>query len=298
MPRGSFKHEDGMTGFGFQEGNILITKSVVAVHQFPPNAKTGVQSAPLTAMRWTGVKLDENWKRPDDPEEVQIITRLGAVADMRPGKLRADDAANLEAEPEDLGEEVDTEGNSLFIEAGKKTNTAWVILEDSLRKCGFKPEISGRGYAPDFEGMEVHLKSVAGNKYTDKGTGEEKTPMNLIADRINKFPYDKKGKGRASAGTTAAAPAQAQAADGDLLEKAKSALANPSDRFKGIAMTGKPVLRKQFQLALMQELMAKKIPVKEQSEILNMLKNDEALVGFGAELGFLVDGDSITYAGG
>ena len=108
MPRVSLKHEDAMMGFGVQEGYFEITKSVCAVHQFPPNSKTGKQSDPFTAIRWSCNKLNEDWSVPDEPESVSLIIRLGQLDSIRPGNLKNPD--DIESEPKDLGNEVDTEG--------------------------------------------------------------------------------------------------------------------------------------------------------------------------------------------
>lgn len=319
MPRGSFKFEDAQQGgFGFQEGYLQIVKSVIAVHQFPVNSKTGEQSDAFVAMRWTGKKLDAEWNELAGEETdttVVIPIRLGTVSEMAPGKLAAKDYDNLDVEPENLGNEVDTEGNALFMVEGAKVGRGWAIMEESLRKAGFKPEISGRGVASDFEGMVAHFKSVEGTKYiAQKGAkkGQEVTPTNLICDRIHTYPYDAKKKGGTGAGTatksttsTAATGGKSNGAaadaNGDVLEAAKSVFGKLSDAFKKEVPADKEVARADFQKSLTKELMRQKVNPVVQKGIMELVKNDEKLNALAIELvdqagAFSTDGEKVTFA--
>jgi hypothetical protein len=306
MPRGSFKHEEAQQGgFGFQEGNLLITKSVVAVHQLPPNSKTGEQSAPFTCLRWTGVKLDSEWNEIDGEAPVVLAAelRLGNTEQVRPGKLDAKDFDNLDVEPEDLGDEVDTEGNAVYLVEGAKLNRSWAIMEESLRKYGFKPEISGRGIATDFEGMTAHFKTVEGQKYIAKKgakAGQEVTPTNLVVDRIHTYPYDAKKKaGKAANNTatstaagkssgTASASAAASGSHGpngtagvsvdDGLDAAKAVFGNLSAEFKKEIPADKEVKRADFQKALTKELMRQKVKPQLQKQVMDVVKDDDKLM--------------------
>jgi hypothetical protein len=295
--RGSFKHEDAMQGgFGFQEGYLLITKSVVAIHQFPVNSKTNEQSDAFTALRWTGTKLDAEWNEiagETNDTTVVIPMRLGMPDSIRPGKLAAKDFDNLDAEPEDLGDEVDTEGNALFLEEGAKVNRGWAIMEESLRKCGFKAEISGRGIATDFEGLVAHFKTVEGGKYIakqGKNKGQEVTPTNLVCDRIHTFPYDKKtsragAKASAGASGASAKPNGATAAVvDDALSHAKTVFAALSNEFKKECPADKEIARAAFQKSLTKELMRQKINPKIQTLIMGLAKDDEKLMELAAEM--------------
>lgn len=309
MPRGSFKHEDASQGgFGFQEGNLLITKSVIAAHQFPANSKTGEQSDPFCAMRWTGKKLDAEWNElaGDDADVTVVIPiRLGSLAEMRPGKLAPKDFDNLDVEPEDLGSDVDTEGNALYLSEGAKPGRGWAIMEESLRKAGFKPEISGRGVASDFEGMVAHFKTIEGQKYIAKQgakKGQEVTPTNLVCDRIHTFPYDKKkaasGGTKASGGGASAKPAADSS--GDAAEDAKNVFGNLSAAFYKDVPKGKDVPRSDFQKALTKELMRQKVNPKVQKAIMDLVKDDEGLGNLAMALvdlpgAFTTDNETVTF---
>jgi hypothetical protein len=290
-----------MQAFGFQEGNVEVVGSVVAIHQFPPNATTGIQSDAFTAMRWTIRKLDEDWKPIEDLDNEVITIRLGKPEDMRPGTLQ--NPSDMDEEPEDLGNEVDTEGNALFVEPDRKVSRNWGELENSLRKCGFKPEIVGRGYAPDFEGMKAHFKTIPTGTYADKKTGEERKAFNLFCDRIHTYPYDvKKGKAGKAATGKAAAPVSAgkkagavsAPADNEALTLVQKVLSAPSDKFKDMLAPGKAVKRGVFQMQAMSECIRQKVPVAFHKSISELLKDDEQLIGVAAEVGFVVDVDEGT----
>lgn len=312
MPRVSMKHEDAMAAF-FQEGNVEVVKSVCAIHQFPPNSKTGEQSDPFTCVRWTLAKLDEDWKviEGEDPEVVTV--RLGGVDLMRPGNLN--NPNDLDEEPEDLGREVDTEGNSLYGEPGAKVGGNWAAMEASLRAKGFKPAVIERQYLPDFEGMKCHLTTKATNRKYKNKAGEEVTATELICDRIQTFPYEaKKGKaaGKAAAGAagkvvgkveatgkpvTAPAPAESDNGSnggGDVVESLKAVLSNPSDGFKKSVMSGKDVKRSVFQMQLNMELIKAKLPKEIMAAALALVKDDDQLVALAGEVGFVADVDAGT----
>lgn len=303
----------------------MITKSVIAVHQLPPNSKTGEQSDPFTCLRWTGKKLDSEWNEIAGEEAettVVIPIRMGKPKEsnpskedaIRPGKLAAKDFDNLDVEPEDLGADVDTEGNAIFLEPNAKVGRGWAIMEESLRKSGFKPEISGRGVATDFEGMVAHFKTVEGAKYIakqGKDKGKEVTPTNLVCDRIHTYPYDKK-KGAAGTATAAAKTTSTAAASGktngaaadagadDAQGAAKTVFGNLSAEFKKEVPVDKDVPRATFQRALTKELMRQKIASKVQKSVMELVKDDEKLGELAMLLvdqpgAFTTDGENITF---
>ncbi len=299
MPRGSLKHEDAMQAGFIQEGNVEITSSVVAIHQFPPNSKTGVQSDAFTAVRWTVKKLNEDWSEQDEGASEQINIRLGKVEDMRPGNLTKPD--DLDEEPEDLGSEVETEGNSLYVEPDKRVGRNWAAMEESLRKAGFRPDVIGRCYLPDFNGMKCHLKTIAAGKYKTKD-GEEKDATNLVVDKIHTFPYEiKKGKTNAKVTAKTAAPVTSAKAnetpaasngEGDTLALAKKVLEGRSTQFQAIIPNGKATKRGVFQMQFAQELMRQK--VSNYKPVLELVKDDEQLIQLATEMEFMVDLDAGT----
>ena len=290
MPRVSMKKED-MMGVGFfKEGNVLIVKAVCAAFQFPPNSKTGVQSDPFPAVVFDFKQLGEDWAEADDAEIQTLPIRIGSFDKIRPGKVT--DPNDLEADPEDLGEEVGTEGNSIFGDDGARLGFNWPAFVESLKKAGFNPEVIERVYMPDYKGMKCHLKQVpTGTKYVDKKDGKEKDSTTWVCTEIQTFPYEKKSKGASKA----AAPAAGKASASDPKAIALSLLADPSEQFKKMVPSEKPIKRQVFQLQVAQELIRRKItPVNVHNQVTGLLKDDEQLEALANEVGFVVDLEAQT----
>lgn len=286
MPRGSFKHEDAMMGFGFQEGYVEVIKACVAVHQFPPSSKTGIQSDPFCAARFTLKKLNEDYSEPDEADTVVVPIRLHSLDSIRPGHVNDPD----DEEAEDLGREVDTEGNTAYFEEGAMVGGSWGAFEESLRRHGFRAEISGRGYFPDYVGMKCHLRTVEAGTYVDKKTKEEKKSTNLVCDQIHTFPYDKKGKSESKGKAKDAAGGK---------EKAKEALmgvlADLTPLFKKAVKPDKAVKRSAFQVQLQLELTRQKVDGSLKKPILDLVKDDDQLQTLSEEMGtFVIDLDENT----
>lgn len=320
MARASFKFADGSKGgLGIQDGNYEVVKSTSKVHQFPPNKSTGVQGDPFVGGAWTLKKLNENWEPVADVEDETEVFRIGGIVDFHPGQLSNPD--DLNEEPEDLGVDVDTEGNALYVvDENKKIwqKCNWFMMIESLEKNGFKPEINGRGCFTDYVGMKLHVKKIEVPKY--KGWTKEENPTALVCDRINAYPYEKKAKpagkiapkstgavaGKANGAakpTTAAAPASGgdvdlKSADTDPNLAAIYVLSNPTDKFKAAVHVEGGVKRADFQKELAKELMQHKLHVKLQKPILEGVKDDDTLVGWAGEVGFMVDTDegTVTFA--
>lgn len=324
MPRGDFR-EASKGGAGFQEGYVHITRSVSRVFQFPKNQSTGEQSEPFTALVWEGTLLTPEWK-PQDIEDntFEIILRMGDLEKMRPGKLDPKDFDNLSVEPQDMGSTVGAEGNTFYLEAGAKFGAAWAYMQESLQKCGFKPEILGRCVASDFEGLIAHFKQEAGKPYiAQKGPkkGTEVKPSNLVCDRIQPpYPYEKgaikgpmagtHGKGAAKGGTTEAAGAAsgksnggateqpaATAGDIDAATDVAAMFANGfSAKFVAEVPLGQAVKRATFQKSITYELLRMKLKPDVQKAYMDFIKSDDFVaLGAATEL-FKVEGDNITIA--
>ncbi len=292
MPRVSMKKED-MMGVGFfKEGNVEIVKAVCAAYQFPPNSKTGVQSDPFPAVVFSFVQLGEDWSKPDDAETQDLPIRIGSFDKIRPGNLS--DPNDLEADPEDLGSEVGTEGNSIYGDDGARLGFNWPAFVESLKKAGFKPNIIDRIYMPDYKGMKCHLKQVpTGSKYTAKD-GTEKDSTTWVCTEIQTFPYEKKAQaGKAGSKPAAAstkAGAKTPASESDPKSVILTLLADPSEQFKKMVPAEKAIKRQVFQVQMMQELIRRKIqPVSVHSQVSAWLKEDENLTALGEEVGFAVD---------
>lgn len=318
MPRASLRYEDAAKGaLGFQEGNVLIQKSVSAVFQYPPNSKSGIQSDAFCAIVWTGVKCTAEWEPTE--EEVEIVHRIGGLDKIRPGKLNPKDFDNMDAEPEDLGNEVGTEGNALFMEEGGKLSKSWGLMDESMRKAGWKAEIAGRGVITDYEGTKAHFKTVAGEKYVaQKGEkkGQEVTPTNLVCDRIHTYGYDQKKpstttatKGKAAGAASGGSNGHAKPGAGgevgeDALELAKAVFANLTPKFFEKVGKEKEVSKVDAWKALTTEMMRQngsgvnkgKLGPKGTEAVKAVFNSDEQLGVIGGETELFTLGDgTITF---
>ena len=134
------------------DGRWKITQPVRAV---AATVLHPVQEALLSPFRWwDGMShylagVDEARRTQAKAQQLltaqsERVTRMGQLESCRPGKLDAKDFDNLDADPEDLGSEVNTVGNCFFLTEGKLSQ-AWGKMKDSLEAKSFKKEILGRG---------------------------------------------------------------------------------------------------------------------------------------------------------
>jgi hypothetical protein len=289
------KHEDAMGAGFFQEGNVEIIKSVCAVHQFPPNSKTGEQSAKFCAARFTIKRLGDDWSDLESEEDnLETVTiRLGNLDKIRPGNL--DNPDDLEEEPTDLGDEIDTEGNSIYGEEGAKLFGSWGAFEESLNGCNFKPGIIERCYLPDLEGMKCHLEyRPSGRKYTAKD-GTQKEETNLLCTSIQKFPYDKKAKGAAKS-KAAGKKGKQDKDEADVMEILTASITDPVvPGLKAVVKSGTTSTRKKFQMQVQMDLLKRGTDKSAISEALAVLKDDDQLTELAGDIGFAVDGEDVSF---
>jgi len=207
MPKASFASRDAYEPkLGFQEGNFEVVSACTKVFQYPPNKESGEQFPPFLCAMLMMAKTDEQGNRLDDEPQEKILRIEKDLEKMRPGRADSRD----DAEPEDLGAELDTEGNTVFCEEGQKinVNSAFIVFTKSLEEKGFKSEILGAGFLPDLVGTKGHGKTEKGTKRSIGGRDVE--PAYFIVDRLLVRPYEKsasgkKPMGKAGARETAAA---------------------------------------------------------------------------------------------
>lgn len=207
MPKASFAAKDGYEPkLGFVEGNFEIVEAGTKIFQYPPNKETQEQYPPFLCAILMMAKTDEKGVRLDEEPLEKILRIEKDLTKMRPGKS----ATREDPEPEDLGDELDTEGNTVFCEEGQKinVNSAFLVFTKSLEERGFKSEILGHGFLPDLIGLRGHAKTEKGEKRTYGG--KEIEPNYLIVDRIlSPLPYE-------SAAKKPAASAKGKAAKGPV----------------------------------------------------------------------------------
>jgi hypothetical protein len=312
-----------MQSFGFKEGIVVVDKSRVAIFQYPaPKDNPKEQSDAFTCVIWDVTKLDKDLniiQLAENEQPTRIISRLCKPESGRPGQLKEKDFDDMDVTPKDLGSEVGTEGNCLFLEDGQKVEgSGWSKLEESLTEaCGFKQAVVARGIATDYEGMIVHLKTIEGDKYTakrGKNAGKEVPSYHLVADKVYRFPYDKNSKVKVG-GEPASTKSKANGKDeegtkgkggeadgggGDsdeakLVAAANAVLEKASAKFKAQFYTGKPTDKKKFTSELVKELWKQQVEDKLQEEIMEFVKTDDGLKAVAAEFGFKVKDDSVVF---
>lgn len=212
MAKASFSAKDAvLVSLGIQAGNVEITGAVCKIHQYPPNKTTGKQGDPFPCVQLEFQQYDSKWEKLDE-EPVKQEFGIGKSEKFHPGLAKSAD----DEDPEDLGDEVDVEGNCIAVVAdGAHLNKKckWIILTDSMEKLGFKPEILGNGFLPDLIGTRGHLKTIPQDKMPNSESDKE--PTALVFDSISQFPYEKKGAGKSAAakpGAKAPAPAAGKTA--------------------------------------------------------------------------------------
>lgn len=334
MPRASFS-DVAKGGAGFQEGRIRVLESYSTMFQYPPNSTTHEQSEAFPALVWRAVRVDDNGKPRQDGDgndiEVEVVHRMGSIDEaghynVRPGKLDAKDFDNTDVEPQDLGTDLETRGNSYVMDEGAKFHIGWGFIDESLKKCAFKPEILGRCVTTDFEGMDALFGQQEGTPYIakkGKKKGEEVKPSNLVCKRIFVYPYDAP-KGAGGSSTSKITPATgankgAQSAGGagatggaggatpDAMEGARvifsggtHALINGgkpvdglSPEFRKVVPADKEVKMDDFRKAITSELMRRKVNPNLQKAIMEgVVKSDDRM---GELAGWLMENDRPTF---
>jgi hypothetical protein len=295
MPKVSMSAKDAVdVSFGIQEGTVEITKCVTKVHQFPPNKQTGDQGDPFPCVQLTVVRCDSDGKRISEDEITEELG-VGKLEKFHPGKA---DSADDES-PEDLGTEVETEGNCIYA-VGEGDHFAktckWIRFAESLEAKGFKSEVLGRGFMPDMVGMVLKVKTDTLPR-TPGYTGK-KDPTALVAEKILVFPYDKKkGKGAPAKGSSSGSGSSTSKTE----SKSESKPESKGDDAESVALkylaevaaeyAGKDgIERKKLQTAVQTRLMRNKVPAKSHPDILGKVKDDEWLTKVTVE-----DEDSPVY---
>lgn len=288
MGKLSFASKDAVVGgMGIQEGNVEIVAACGKVHQFPPNKKSGNQSAPFCCAAIQLQRLDKDMNPTEDEPQWEYLTYgKDSLEKYHPGNASSPD----DDDPEDLGSEVDTEGNTIFVvdESAKlRTTCKWMIFAKSLEAQGFKPDILGRGYFPDLVGTKGHVKTLTMEKIDDS----DKAPTCLVFDKIVVYPYSKGGAKKAAApaksGKAATAPPADEDADNPADEKAREVMTELS-----VEYSGKPIPVKKIAALAQTKMIRARTPGKLQKQALDLIGSAEWL----GEKGYEVEDGAVTFA--
>jgi len=314
MPKVSFATADAtiLSGFGFQQGRGNVVEAKVKVHQYPPNKATKKQSAPFPCVQLLIHKVDENMElmsvyntqtRQHEADMGEVELRIGDLKDFHPGNGTGPD----DADPADAGQEVDAEGNMIYVknESAKLTNfNGFFPFLQSLEKEGFQAAVLARGWIPDLVGLVADFNTVPQEGTTRKR--DDGTPFtNFIVSKIYTYPYDQakpKGKGEVPAKPTGkvatakptgksaapkpsvpAAPKPSPTAD-DNESIAVAYLAEAVAKFAGETIT-----RSKLQATVQTMAMRAKIPTKEIPAVVAYFKDDEWLAAQVEGAAFLAD---------
>lgn len=211
MSKASFATKDAYTPTGlFQEGNFTIKEAAIVVAQYNPNRDTGEQAPPFLAARLTLQPLDASGKQPADAEPFEKSLRIeGDLSKLRPGKAKSRE----DNDPEDLGDEVGTEGNCIYCDGASKinANSIWSVFVKSIEDLGFKPGLLGDGWVEDFVGLSAHAITKKSEKRQIRGRDVETNYF--VVDKIIERPYE---KGEKAATTVKKAAAGAAKANGTV----------------------------------------------------------------------------------
>lgn len=293
MPKVSFAKKDAIeVSLGIQEGFIEVIGAITKMHQYPPNKKSGEQSGPFCCVQLEVARLDDKGVRLDDTSIFQEFT-VGGNDRNNPGQFKFHPGkaeSGADEDPEDMGTEVDVEGNCLFAEEGSKLNkqSKWIRFTDSLEEKGFKSDVLANGYMPDLIGLKCHVHTITLPKMPNSTSEKENTA--IVADKVLQFPYDVK-KGKAAAGKAATAAAASK--PGPKIVPAAAPVAAPagvSDDPEVIALekltalvndaeySGKDgVERKKIQTVVQTKLMRERVNTKLHKPVMDLIKNDEWL---------------------
>jgi hypothetical protein len=290
------------TGGGMKEGLVRVESSVFKVHQ-GRESKDGAPGAIKMALVWSVTRLDEDQQPLTHAETGAAVTEelvfgIGgkALPQVHPGKADSPD----DDESEDLGDEVNTEGNTIYLVNGDfrlHPKTALAYLQESLKAAGWKEEYLLREWAPDYVGSVFHMKTQIGDeKMEDKVTGK-KTDINYkIVDKIIRAGYEAKASKSAPAaakgkkGETEVTAAPAKEKGGSEAETLlKPILEKLSEDLDGQRMSGKA-----FRLKVTAMLQQSKVPNQQHVPILSLLKDEKWLAKNAAKFDMTVDSEENT----
>lgn len=309
MPKASFAAKDGYEPKGgFQEGFFEVVDAYTQVFQYPVSKKDGTQYPAFLAAVLMLMKTDEKGNQlPDQEEALEKVIRIEKdLAKMRPGNVTNGD----DPEPDDLGDELDTKGNTIYCEEGAKinVNSGFLVFSKSLEEQGFKAEILGRGYMPDLIGLKAHAKTEKEEKRTIDGKDVE--PTKFLVDRILVRPYEtaKKPAGKASAGKAPAGVKGAAPSATAPKPVSKTAPAPVDNEEADTIATGLVIelsaelanetrtKNKFFTLAFSRLVKDTKRDKSNDKAIQELLKSNEWLELKAEELGFTFADDSLTFS--
>lgn len=163
MPKPNMHPDNYVESSGALAGKFEIISSAFKVHQ--ANQREGQESRnPTCAQVFKIHPITDDGDRIEDATELELVLALGgkSLTSFHPGNAESAD----DAEPEDLGDEVGTEGNSIYSANGALPNAAasYSIFNRSLAHKGFDKKKIADCYAPHYVGLKFELATVTPDK--------------------------------------------------------------------------------------------------------------------------------------
>lgn len=154
----------------------------------------------LTAADWEKRReLEENGNPNDERVKMSIFERF------RPGKAASPDSDDIE----DQGDELDAEGNTIFVVDGAEDykihpRTGLMVFMKSLAAAGWKEEYFNRVWAPDFVGSTFfvgrHLEETDQMEVGRDGKERKRTIPYKVVKQIIRAGYEKKAGAQGAGG--------------------------------------------------------------------------------------------------
>src|SRR3990167_8467251 len=316
MPRPSMQASKASSGggFGVQEGKVEVVDARFKIVQYVKG--DGSKITPMCALQFDIVQLDDEWDRVEvDGEEnpLAVIQKDMIVcwSSKKDGSFKfgpglADKPTD---ESEDAGDEIDTEGPTLYCDDTSQpfADADALVFMKSLESKGWKPEVNDLCWAPAYVGAKFEVRTVNPAELCKKlgikhQAREKENPVWEVVDLHTK-PYEEKGKGGKAGKTTAAAGTTKVAgkANGKAVEVEPDVEADAPELNEvavavlaafGELNAGKAFTAKQLQTGLGPFMMqkykdedGKKIPMSEQTKVIGAVRDGAVLAAMAAHIG-------------
>lgn len=172
---------------GTLAGKFEVLDSVYKVHkdkeyELKPG-QTARDNPKVSALRWRVTPISDDGECLEDADTRDIVMKMGSksLATFHPGKGSAPD----DMDPADLGDELNTEGNTLYISGGNvemNAKSGYTVMMKSLQHRGFPKEKIAECWAPNFKGLKFELATVTPDKL--EAYGQKKGDQNQAGENI------------------------------------------------------------------------------------------------------------------
>ena len=308
MPRASSRSTDApKLGFGIQEGIVRFSRCRFANIQH--NKADGTATTPFFGFTTDLTKLNDDLtpinEDQTESKDFQIAWGSRVDKDLANCKFRPGNQSGPEdTDPEDLGTEIGTEGNGMYVEKADfapYADTEWMLFTAGLEKLGFLAEINYQSYAPNYEGLVIEVKTVSKedlckkfkvrfNPDTTPGARPQ-TAWDIV--KIHNRPYEEKKKSAGKKASTASK--DAGKTNGDATNEAVALFqlalqggkavdgSNPAKVIEGVLKRNadKQVDVAKLHSVFMPVMQALRIPMPKQKLVLEAIKDPAFLVDNG-----------------